>query len=90
MNGFTKKLVTVGKVLKRSLKWDQSGISSIVCSKVTSKTRLIVQDMGLKKIAGMVGERSFPKTCSSSTNPCHGECKPSLMLGEPTLVIRIQ
>ena len=41
-----KKLVTVGKILKRSLKWDQSGISSSIRLKVTSKTRLIVQKMG--------------------------------------------
>jgi len=30
--------VPVGKILKRSLKWAQSGISSSICSKVTSKT----------------------------------------------------
>ena len=40
------KLVTVLKILKRSLKWDQSGISSLIRSKVTSKTRLLVQKMG--------------------------------------------
>ena len=42
-NGFTKKLVTVRKILKSSLKWDQSGIFSFIRSEVTSKTRLIVQ-----------------------------------------------
>ena len=41
-----KKLVTVGKILKRSSKWDQSGISSLIHLKVTSKTRLLVQKMG--------------------------------------------
>ena len=40
-----KKLVTVRKILKRSLKWDQSGISSFMRSKVMSKTKLIVQKM---------------------------------------------
>ena len=38
-----KKSVTVGKISKWSLKWDQSGISSSIRSKVTGKTRLIVQ-----------------------------------------------
>ena len=41
-----KKLVTGGRILKRSLKWDQSGISSSIRLKVTSKTRLLVQKMG--------------------------------------------
>ena len=41
-----RKLVTVRKILKRSLKWDQSGISSLIRLKVISKTRLIVQKMG--------------------------------------------
>ena len=34
-----KKLVTVGKILKRSFKWAQSGIFSSICLKITSKTR---------------------------------------------------
>ena len=38
--------MTVGKILERSLKWDQSGISSSIRLKVTSKTRLLVQKMG--------------------------------------------
>ena len=38
--------MTVGKILKRSLKWDQSGISSSIRLKVTSKTRLAVKKMG--------------------------------------------
>ena len=37
--------MTVGKISKRSLKWDQSGISSSIRSKVRGKTRLIVQKM---------------------------------------------
>ena len=36
--GIDKKLVTVLKILKRSFKWDQSGISSFIRSKVMSKT----------------------------------------------------
>ena len=36
--GIDIKLVTVWKILKRSFKWDQSGISSLICSKVMSKT----------------------------------------------------
>ena len=44
--GIDMKLVTVLKILKRSLKWDQSGISSYIRLKVTSKTRWIVQKMG--------------------------------------------
>ena len=39
----SKKLVTVGKILKRSFKWDQSGISNFKRLKVISKTRDIVQ-----------------------------------------------
>ena len=39
----SKKLVTVGKILKRSFKWDQSGISNLKRLKVISKTRDIVQ-----------------------------------------------
>ena len=38
--------MTVGKILKRSSKWDQSGISSLIRSKVTNKTRLLVQKLG--------------------------------------------
>ena len=34
-----KKLVTNGKILKRSFKWVQSGISSSFRLKITSKTR---------------------------------------------------
>ena len=37
-----KKLVTVTKILKKSLKWDQSGISSFIRSKVMSKTSRIM------------------------------------------------
>ena len=37
--------MTVGKILEKSLKWDQSGIPSSIRLKVTSKTRLIVQNM---------------------------------------------
>ena len=37
-----RKLVTVRKILKRSLKWDQSGIYSFIRLKDTSKTRLTV------------------------------------------------
>ena len=36
--GIDKKLVMVLKILKRSFKWDQSGISSFIRSKVMSKT----------------------------------------------------
>ena len=39
----SKKLVLVGKILKRSFKWDQSGISNFKRLKVMSKTRDIVQ-----------------------------------------------
>ena len=47
--------------------------------------------MGLKKkMLKRFGEQSHSNTCSSYTNPCHGECKPSLMLGEPILVIKIK
>ena len=35
-----RKLVTVRKILKRSLKWNQSGIYSFIRLKDTSKTRL--------------------------------------------------
>ena len=38
--------MTDGKILERSLKWDKSGISSSIPSKVTSKTRLIVKKIG--------------------------------------------
>ena len=41
--GIDKKLVTVLKILKRSFKWDQSGISNFKRLKVRSKTRDIVQ-----------------------------------------------
>ena len=40
--GIYKKLVTVRKILKKSLKWDQSGISSFIRSKVMSKTSRIM------------------------------------------------
>ena len=39
----------MGKILQRSLKWDQPGISSLVRLKVTSKTSLIVQKNGPEK-----------------------------------------
>ena len=42
------KLVTVLKILKRSLKWDQSGISSFIRSQVMSKTSEIVKEEGKK------------------------------------------
>ena len=44
--GIDMKLVTVLKILKRSLKWDQSGISSFIRSKVMSKTSEIVKVEG--------------------------------------------
>ena len=39
----SKKLVTVGKILKRSFEWDQSGISNFKRLKVIGETRDIVQ-----------------------------------------------
>ena len=56
-----KKLVTVWKVLKRSLKWDQTGIFSLICLKVTSKIRTIVKKIGLKKIATKLWRAITPK-----------------------------
>ena len=44
--GIDMKLVTVLKILKRSLKWDQSGISSFIHSKVMSKTSETVKVEG--------------------------------------------
>ena len=41
--GIDIKLVTVWKILKRSFKWDQSGISNFKRLKVMSKTRNIVK-----------------------------------------------
>ena len=86
-----KKLVTVGKVLKRSLKWDQHGISSSIRLKVTSRNKVDCQkNRSEKKSQERFGGQSHPKTCSRSTNTCHGESEPSLMLGEPILVIKIK
>ena len=53
--------MTAAKVLKRSLKWDQLNISSLVRLEVTSKTRLIVQNTGLKKITGMAWRAIIPE-----------------------------
>ena len=47
--------------MTRSLKWDQPGISSFIRLKDTSKTRLIVKRMGLKKIAGKVWRAITPE-----------------------------
>ena len=44
--GTDMKLVMVWKILKRSLKWDQSGISSFIRSKVMSKTSEIMKEEG--------------------------------------------
>ena len=46
------KLVMVLKILKKSLKWDQSGISSFIHSKVMSKTSEILKVKGDKKLSG--------------------------------------
>ena len=44
--GIDMKLVTVLKILKRSLKWDQSGISIFIHLKVMSKTSEILKVEG--------------------------------------------
>ena len=76
------KFVTVWKVLTRSLKWDQLVISSFIILTFTSKTWLIVKRMDLKKKSlERLEEQSHQKTCSSYTNPCNGECKPSFFTG---------
>ena len=46
-----KKLVTVGKILKRSLKWDQPGIFTYFRLIFTSKIRTIVKRYCHEKIA---------------------------------------
>ena len=82
--------MTVGKVLKRSLKWDQTGIFSLICLKVTSKIRTIVKKIGLKKIATKLWRAITPKYPQQLYRSMPGKHKPSLMLGQPILVIEIR
>ena len=63
-----RKLVTVRKILKRSLKWDQSGIYSFIRLKDTSKTRLTVKKMGkFYDLYPMKVKRSFTQNLASGT-----------------------
>ena len=44
--------------------------------------------MPKKKLLEEFGGQLHPNTCSSSSNPHHNKCKPSLMLGKPILLDR--
>ena len=84
-----KKLVTVGKILKRSLKWDQSGISSLIRLKVISKTRLIVQKMGKFNDLYFMKVKNVNISKSALGNFLHSFAMDYTWVGPPETVIKV-
>ena len=84
-----KKLVPVGKILKRSLKWDQSGISSLIRLKVISKTRLIVQKMGKFNDLYFMKVKNVNISKSALGNFLHSFTMDYTWVGPPETVIKV-
>ena len=82
-------MVTDGKILKRSLKWNQPGIFCFIRLKVTSKTRLIVKKMGKFNDLYFMKVKNVNISKSALGNFLHSFAMDYTYAGPPETVIKV-